>query len=1279
MRKNLFSCLAAMALLFAGTSQAFAQTEIKDADDLCYYAGQVNSGEMLDETFILVNDIDIVAEDYVDEFEPMGNEAHPFKGTFDGQGHKVNLAINKPDETYQGLFGVVTGGAYIKNVVVTGSVVANKFAGGICGGTNGYGSVTFEKCGNEANVRTTNENAGGIFGVDMLSQASITMIECYNMGKIESGWDGGALTGWAGDKPTVKYCWNTGELKGYEASKPLYRHNDTPTQEGNWDRYGAQDKVKKITDAMIAGMQSGKFCFEINEMQTEDVHWFQKIGEDAHPYPFADRGVVHAVGDLWCDGTSKDGETHYANSGESTIAPHTFSHGTCTRCHTLDPDYEGVLDGDAYVIDSPEELLWFALYVNNGHVDANAKVTADINYTYQEMIGLDTNEGRYAGVFDGQDHKITIALKTDVRLTALFRALNGATIENLFVDGTIDASVQCAGGIAAASHGATVIKNCVAAVNIKSDVDGDGTFGGIIAFAFDKATIQNCAFVGSIDAPLATGSGGIMGYANGGGDVKILNCYVAGDLDLATGKDNIVISRNNPYIEDCWVIEDYEGLYNPNDFTEYFDVETLATGEFCYSNLNATETTNVAWYQTLGEDAYPVPFATHGTVYVAGAQTCDGTPKGDAQGFSNDPAGNRDPHAFTDGFCSVCHAVDASYKTAEADGFFAIANGHELEWFAAYTKTQDTKNANAKLVADIDYTAQEMIGAVRCNYGGTFDGQGHTVKVNFVRGTEGRAALFNMVEGATIKNMTVAGKTVNDGQFAAGLVVEAYDNTVVKNIVVSQEITSDYDGDGTHGGIMAIAHGNVAIENVAFVGVLDAALSVGSAGIIGYTHGGSNTTIKNSYVAGELILIEGDNNTVFARNNPTIENCYASWDVSYYNSDLAEDVLFEVDGEMASGELCYNLGNKKWFQTLGTDAYPVPFSTHATVYAHGTVKCDGEGDLTYDNVEGQPTYENHNFVGGECAGCHNAFQISDAEGMIDLAFDVMGGDKTDAYIELTQDIDLAGTEYFPIGGRSDEGSNPFRGQFNGKGHTVNLAIEGTNNLGLIGVVADGAIIENVIVTGSVSGSGYSAGIVGATTGSGKVTIRNCGNEADVTVAEANAAGILGVDDLGAMDMTIINCYNTGAIAGGRESAAFAGWLSSKSTITNSWNSGSVTGLDGSNTFARSSNGAATYTNCYETIGSQVKTVTDEQVANGELTALLNNGAHAEIWYQTVGTDAHPMLDFQYLADAIETIPAQVANGATSIYTIGGAKVATMQKGINIIRMEDGSVRKVLVK
>jgi len=86
--------------------------------------------------YVLMDDLDSATAGYEElasatanggkGWEPIGTSDNQFTGIFDGQGFEIrDLCINRPDESYAGLFGYVGGGGVIRdigmmNVVVTG-------------------------------------------------------------------------------------------------------------------------------------------------------------------------------------------------------------------------------------------------------------------------------------------------------------------------------------------------------------------------------------------------------------------------------------------------------------------------------------------------------------------------------------------------------------------------------------------------------------------------------------------------------------------------------------------------------------------------------------------------------------------------------------------------------------------------------------------------------------------------------------------------------------------------------------------------------------------------------------------------------------------------------------------------------------------------------------------------------------------------------------------------------------------------------------------------------
>ena len=111
--------------------------------------------EDLGGSYVLMNDLDLGSDGYAelagpdanegDGWEPIGAYGTPFAGMFDGQGYQIqNLYINRPDETYVGLFGKVAAEGVIANVGVVDAEVTGAFElGGLVGWNDGTVSNSY--------------------------------------------------------------------------------------------------------------------------------------------------------------------------------------------------------------------------------------------------------------------------------------------------------------------------------------------------------------------------------------------------------------------------------------------------------------------------------------------------------------------------------------------------------------------------------------------------------------------------------------------------------------------------------------------------------------------------------------------------------------------------------------------------------------------------------------------------------------------------------------------------------------------------------------------------------------------------------------------------------------------------------------------------------------------------------------------------------------------------------------------------------------------------------
>lgn len=164
-----------------------------------------------DITLVLEKDIALSC-DKNNHFTPIGINSS-FKGTFDGNGHKIsNLYVDRAGKA--GLFASVYG-ASIKNLTVEGTVVGSSSNGtdptGV-GGIVGYSfsQILIENCVSNVNVSSSCENTGGICGY--VNDADSVIRNCVNIGDIESSLD---KTGGISGNPEIVYnCANFGKVSG---------------------------------------------------------------------------------------------------------------------------------------------------------------------------------------------------------------------------------------------------------------------------------------------------------------------------------------------------------------------------------------------------------------------------------------------------------------------------------------------------------------------------------------------------------------------------------------------------------------------------------------------------------------------------------------------------------------------------------------------------------------------------------------------------------------------------------------------------------------------------------------------------------------------------------------------------------------------------------------------------------------------------------------------------------------------------------------------------------
>lgn len=156
----------------------------------------------------------------------------------------------------------------------------------------------------------------------------------------------------------------------------------------------------------------------------------------------------------------------------------------------------------------------------------------------------------FAGTFDGNGHTISGLNGSN----GLFGSVNGATIKNLKVEGTISGASANVGGIVGKTQTGTKIENCAFTGSVSSTSTGNTAgVGGIVGKVnAGTLTVTNCANHATVTATNGC-PGGIVGYA-GSNKITISNCYNDGAISGQWYPSGICAqnTNNKSTIQECF-------------------------------------------------------------------------------------------------------------------------------------------------------------------------------------------------------------------------------------------------------------------------------------------------------------------------------------------------------------------------------------------------------------------------------------------------------------------------------------------------------------------------------------------------------------------------------------------------------------------------------------------------------------------------------------------------------------------------------------------------------
>lgn len=572
------------------------------------------------------------------------------------------------------------------------------------------------------------------------------------------------------------------------------------------------------------------------------------------------------------DGENKDEEnkdeqpTEDENNGEDEIALLNAENAADAWDGTTDTSWYNY-EQTTFEINTAAQLAGLAALVNGtatgedespiaaaNFKDKTVKLMADIDLNNQAWtpIGNGNNSFAFFGTFDGDGYTISGLNVPDANAPGLFGCIFG-TVQNLIVKGSVTVGNEAANG-------------------------DYWEAGGVVCD--NNGTVQNCGFYGSVNDEIGLDAGGVAG----GGYGKVLNCwYYMTDKSSSVSAVSVCIATN------CVVISSSDNM-------------TMAPDKLATLQTNAPETGKV-WSWTEGA-LYPYPklidppkAITMQPVFpdCKAEVSANGTALTEANGYTYEVTDDTVTIAVSGSSDAIYYAAsesedayttegeNANLKKLESDTTFnkntlpktyyygTLADFAALAAWNSVTKAYDVITAhnqlkalarmvnsgkdsmtgrNFMLNASIDLSGIDWtpIGTAENPFKGTFTIMGNYSISNLPND------LFGVVEGGTVKSVTISGGT--------GRLVNTLKSGTVENCMSTAKVT----GEG--------------------------------GGLVGTSAG----TVKNSYYYNE-----GSKNTVAVSGNGTVASCYYLADVSTWGQE--SDTGARTEEEFKAGRVTWELGS----------------------------------------------------------------------------------------------------------------------------------------------------------------------------------------------------------------------------------------------------------------------------------------------------------------------------------------------------------------------------------
>ena len=834
----------------------------------------------------------------------------------------------------------------------------------------------------------------------------------------------------------------------------------------------------------------------------------------------------------------------------------------------------------------------------------------------------------FAGILNGMNNSVDGLAISDPLSTnvGLFGQIGAAgSVENINITGTVTSTyggTTFVGGLAGTNQGNLSHVSSGASVISPEGYAGSliGYNSGAIMVAHGTGSVSGVEAggltgwnSGSIANAFATGQVTGVGYADAGGLVgynisTISQSYATGGVTDSNNAGGLV--GFNDYV----IISSYStSAVNSGDAAgglagvnmgrighSYASgpVTGYVTGGLVGLNINSgTSTASFFDTQTTKQTTDAA-----GATGLTTAQFTDASSPISGIGLSTTPGGSGFVIIDTDGTLNGSNGATRPILLSEYST--TVTNAHQLQLMAL------NLNASYSLASDIDASGTTNpsdiwspagfapIGATQnISFSGALDGQGHDITgLSIDRPETDYVGLVGVLRGQ-VSGVRLLNTQVNGEDFVGALIGLNYGtafNVAASGMVVGRDYVGGLIGDSyttvNNASSMASVSGSTQVGGLLGVTLAATTDSYAGGNVTGNEAGGlvgaNYGVIQNAYATGAVSGpgysggIAGINQTLGGMPTATVETSYASGAVTG-SGGVGGLVGWNAGGNVTGSY--WDVATTRQTTAVGLGAGSGSMTN--LVGTGGSKGFSSYAQSTYANLDFSASGSWVIFDGSTRPILKSEYSttVTNAHQLQLMALNLS------ATYTLAANVDASGTSnpsdvwgpggFVPVG----QASTPFSGVLNGGGHTVSglsIAEPGATDVGLFG--AQSGTIQNVIVSGAVTGGtavgalvGYNTGTVSGASGKGTVSGSSqvggllgytsgavSGSYGKAAVSSPSSAGSQMGGLAGFNSGQLSADYATGKVTGNTQLGGLVGLNAGPGTLTGDYATGAVNGASG---------------------------------------------------------------------------------------------------------------------